>query len=301
MIPFIGLASGVGAGDPRCGKGPLFLKEYLSLNADWRAMILPRPEIQEPLKQIELLNRELAEASADLTREETFFISIGGDHSCGVGMWSGVASALRPKGDLGLLWIDAHMDSHTPETSESGNIHGMPLAALLGRGDPSLTQIGDPYPKIKPENVVLIGIRSFETGEEEFLKSLNVRIYFMSEIRERGLDVVMKEALQTIAARTAGIGVSFDLDSIDPSFASAVGTPVPGGIHPDEILSTLSLLEAFPLLAFELVEYIPSLDQDLQSFHIIQKLLHCLSSSAASIPKQLELLLERNLGHSGPS
>lgn len=236
-------------------------------------MILPAGEITDPLKTIASVNRQLAKAAFNLAKEGAFFISVGGDHSSGIGTWSGVANALRPKGDIGLIWIDAHMDSHTQQTSESGNIHGMPLAVLLGHGNDALTKIGDASAKVKPENLVLIGIRSFEAGEEALLKALNVRIYFMEEVQMRGLSVVMKEALEIVTRNTVGFGVSFDLDSIDPEFAPGVGTPVANGIHPDEMLSALCLLRDFPPLAFEFVEYIPSLDKNLKSFQFIQQLL----------------------------
>lgn len=277
MIPFVGLASGIGGSNPGSGKGPLFIQKHLSLPADWKAMILPKEEMNEPLKAIELLNQELADAVSPLVHEGTFFVALGGDHSSGIGVWSGAASTLRSKGDIGLIWVDAHMDSHTPQTTESGTIHGMPLAVLLGHGEPSLIQIADPHPKIKPENLVLIGIRSYESGEAELLKSLNVRVYFMDEVKARGIEAVMKEAVEIVSRHTVGYGVSFDLDSIDPQYAPGVGTPVPGGIHPDEFLSSLSALyENFPI-GFELVEYNPTLDQELKSLNFIQQLLEAIS------------------------
>jgi arginase len=289
MIPFIGLASGIGAGNPGCGEGPLFLKKNLPFKENWEAMILP-PKGKSALDAIAEANQELANEAARFVKNDQLFISFGGDHSSGIGVWSGVAEALRPRGDLGLLWIDAHMDGHTPQSSESGNIHGMPLAALLGKGEKRLTQISDFDAKVKPENVALIGVRSFESGEAELLKSLNVRVYFMEEVNERGLDVVMQEALETISARTAGIGISFDLDSIDPTFAPAVGTPVAGGIDPKELLACLSLLQKFPLLGFEFVEYIPHLDPDLRSFAFIEKLIKVVSTTFLSKKKQLDIV-----------
>jgi len=283
MIPWVGLASGIGGNHPGCGEGPLFLKERLSPNFYCKAMILPNKRIKEISQSIAFSNRKLAQLSSCFAKNDSFFVSIGGDHSCAIGVWSGVASALRPKGDLGLIWFDAHMDAHTPSTSETGNIHGMPLAALLGHGDALFTHISDPLPKIKPENLVLIGIRSFESGEAEFLNALNVRIYFMEEVIARGLEIVMKEALKIVSSRTVGYGFSFDLDSIDPSFISAVGTPVPGGINGSELLSCLSLLQEFPPLAFEMVEYNPSLDSDFGTLRFILKLLESIESAKFSV------------------
>jgi arginase len=272
MIPCIGLASGLGAGNKGCGEGPLVLKEQLS-NLDWKGLVLPTMPSSEITNCIAHYNQKLAHLSFSSAQEGSFFVSIGGDHSCGIGVWSGVSSAIQEKGDLGLIWIDAHMDSHTPETSESGNIHGMPLAVLLGKGDERLTSIGGSFPKVRPENVVLIGIRSFETGEAALLKELNIRIFYMEEIFEKGLEAVFKEALEIVSRNTFGYGISFDLDSIDPATVSAVGTPVDGGIDPEEFFQSLSIFQQYPPLAFELVEYIPSLDSKFQSLNFIQQLL----------------------------
>lgn len=278
MIPFIGLASGLGGGNTGSGEGPLFLKDRLSMNADWRAIVsLKKKKGRHKMKTIAELNRELAEFATALAATEPFFVSVGGDHSSAVGVWSGVAKALRPRGDLGLIWFDAHMDSHTPMTSESGNIHGMPLAALMGHGDPFLTQIADPFPKINPQNLVLIGVRDFEPAEEILLKLLKVRVYHMSEVKERGLAAVIQEALAIVTRGTVGYGVSFDLDCIDPASVAAVGTPVSDGINAEEFLSCLPLFQKqFPLV-FELVEYIPTLDRDLSTFHFIQRMLRVIS------------------------
>lgn len=111
---------------------------------------------------------------------------LGGDHSCAIGTWSGVASAMRPFGDIGLIWVDAHMDSHTIETSPTKNIHGTPVAHLLGFGNQALRTVGDPYPKIKPQNLVMVGIRSFEDEEQELLSRLGVRVFFDNEVQKRG-------------------------------------------------------------------------------------------------------------------
>ncbi len=274
MIPWVGLASDLGGNRPGSGESPLFLRDRLSPNFSCHEIILPNKRIQKILRSIAFSNQRLAQFSFQFVKNDSFFVSIGGDHSSAIGVWSGAASALRPKGDLGLIWFDAHMDAHTPSTSESGYIHGMPLAVLLGHGDAQLTQISDPFPKIKPEHLVLIGIRSFESGEAKLLKALNVRVYFMEEVISRGLETVMKEALEIVSRRTVGYGFSFDLDSIDPSFVSAVGTPVPGGIDANEFFSSLSLLQEFPPLAFEMVEYNPTLDSDFGTFHFIQKLMN---------------------------
>ncbi len=274
-FPAIGLASDIGGNLPGSRQGPLFLKEYLP-HLEWLGLIEPGALIEDKLGAIAKSNEQLAMLSRELAAQGRFFFSFGGDHSSAIGMWSGVAHALRKQGDLGLLWIDAHMDSHTFETTETGNIHGMPLAALMGYGEKKLTQISDLLPKCKPEHVALVGIRNYEKGEAELIEKLKVKTYFMEEVKERGIKEVMREALEVVSYNTAGYGISFDLDSIDPEYIKAVGTPVAGGIHPDEMLSFFSTLKKNPPLAFEFVEYNPSLDPKLETAKFIQSALETL-------------------------
>ena len=278
MIPAIGLACGIGGKIRGAEIGPLFIQERLKL--DWKEMITLESRCQDQYEEIAAGNRRLASAAFHLASQEPFLLSFGGDHSCAIGTWSGGSAAKEAEGDIGLLWIDAHMDSHTPETSETGNIHGMPLAALLGYGDPRLTQILHPRPKLKPQNVALIGIRSFEEGEANLLKRLGVRVYFMDEVRERGLGAIFPEAIARVTQTTVGYGVSFDIDSIDPSFIKAVGTPEPGGLDPLETLQAFSHFTERPPIAFELVEYIPSLDPDFQTFSWIQRFIQVIERAA---------------------
>ncbi|HSX37839.1 MAG TPA: arginase [Chlamydiales bacterium] len=274
MIPAIGIASGLGGRTSHAGAGPLFLQKELKIDLSWHTLIQPKiDKTQDLYETIAALNQKLAQAAFHMTLKEPFFLAFGGDHSSAIGTWSGVSFAKKEEGDIGLLWIDAHMDSHTPQTSESGYIHGMPLAALLGYGDPRLTQILHPAAKLKPRNVALIGIRSFESGEAELLKNLGIRVYFMEEVKKRGLDVVVQEAHALISQETIGYGVSFDLDSIDPQWIPAVGTPVPNGIDPEEMIAAFSFFEHAAPLAFELVEYNPFLDGDWRTLEFIRKVI----------------------------
>jgi arginase len=241
-INFIGFASGMGAEDRRTMDGPLVIQQssYLAdmakdgLTLHWQPMISSVQSESIPRSTLVLqLCQTLAEEVYTLSKNKKFFTVIGGDHSSAIGTWSGAYHALNKQGDMGLIWIDAHMDSHTPETSPTGNIHGMPLAALLGYGDPAFVNILDAQPKLKPEHLCLIGIRSFEEGEEELLKKLNVRIFYIEEVKERGLNVVMQEALKIASHGTIGFGISIDIDGIDPIDAPGTGTDVPNGISAD--------------------------------------------------------------------
>ena len=163
--------------------------------------------------------------------------------------------------NLGLIWIDAHMDSHTYATTPSSAIHGMPLACLLGHGDDQLTHIASPLPKLRPENICLIGTRSFEEGEAKLLQQLGVRIFSMEEIMRRGMEVVWHEALAIVQSQTAGFGISIDLDVLEPSEEPGVGSPEPGGVLKNILVKMLHTLKTNPdFLAMEIVEYNPYLD-----------------------------------------
>lgn len=273
MIPFVGLASGLGAGNEGCQEGPMSIRENLP-HVDWQAMILPDPSSLTKWEQIPALNARLAREIFTCAMNHPFIVSIGGDHSCAVGTWSGVAEAMFTKQkEIGLIWIDAHMDSHTPETSESGNIHGMPLASLLGHGAASLTHILSERPKLKPENVFLVGIRSFEEGERLLLERLNVRIYYMKEVQERGLKTVLSEIVQNLALRNIAYGISLDVDFFDPSEIIATGTPESGGGNPEEFVQSYSVFDSYPPVAFELVEFNPSKDIEDKTLECILKIL----------------------------
>jgi arginase len=190
---------------------------------------------------------------------------IGGDHSCAGGTWVGVARMLQ--GELGLIWIDAHMDSHTPGTSHTGRLHGMPLAWLLGQADEDLYGLSAGV--VDPEHVALIGVRSYEPEEKERLDRLGVRVFHIEEVARRGLDTVCDEALRIATAGTSGFGISIDLDAVSPEEAPGVGTPVPEGIVAAELARALHRLGSRPdLVALELAEYLPRLDPDGRSARV---------------------------------
>lgn len=280
MIPTLGYASGLGGTRLECEYGPRFIKNNLkTLPLNWTSIIDIDFRLPTSLEKITDLNTRLAEEAFKLTQNDEFFLMFGGDHSCGIGTWSGVAEAKRKEGDIGLIWIDAHMDAHTFETTETGNIHGMPLAALLGHGDPCLTQILSHYPKINPQKLALIGARSYESGEEKLLKDLGVTVYNINDIKKKGFKSVLEESITSVSQETVGYGMSFDLDVIDPKEVNAVGTPVEDGIPFSEILSGLnSVHQGLPPLAFELVEYNPCLDTHFTTLDAIEKIVRCIAT-----------------------
>lgn len=288
MIPCIGLASGLGGSHEGSGKGPTTIQQCLQLDVEWKRMIYPDVALIDKWDQIPHMNKQLAEEIFQIASQNPFTMVIGGDHSCGIGTWSGIAEAMRAQGqDLALLWFDAHMDSHSPETSESGNIHGMPLATLLGYGSPKLTQILSDYPKIKPENLFLIGIRSYEEPERKLLEKLNVRVYYIEEVQERGLRTVLKEIIDHIVSRQLPYGISVDIDFFDPQVMTATGTPEKGGPQPEEFLQCYDLIEESPPVAFEFVEYNPPLDRNGTSLAIVGEILQQTLKSCDRFSKQV--------------
>jgi arginase len=189
-------------------------------------------------------------------------IVLGGDHSIAMGTISGVSRFYREKKQaMGLIWVDAHADMNTHDTSPSGNLHGMPLSVILGKGDERLTKIKGFSPKVAPENVALVGIRTLDGLEKEACKQSGVRYFTMREIDERGMHAVMKEAIEVAGRNTGGIHVSFDIDGIDPLYAPGVSTPVTGGISYREAHLALEMLaDTGKLNSMEFVELNPMTD-----------------------------------------
>ena len=268
----IGCASGIAGADIHSGDGPVTVKNSAKFSkltnagvkVEWKDMLLatnlPGKRLDESVAQS---CDELARSVLPLASKGDKFCVVGGDHSCAIGTWSGVHEAIRERGDLGLIWIDAHMDSHTPETSESGLIHGMPLACLLGYGYPTLTSVLNDQVKLKPENVCLIGVRSFEKGEADLLKKLNVRVYFMDEVEKRGFSAVMLEAVELVSRHTVNYGVTIDIDSVDPIDAPGVDVPEDAGIRGKDLCDGLRQVVSDPrLIATEVVEFDPGHDVD---------------------------------------
>jgi len=203
------------------------------------------------------------------TRVETslenghFPVVLGGDHSVAIGTVSGIARHLRKKGQtLGVIWVDAHTDMNTPATSPSGNIHGMPLAVLLGEGHPDLVAIAGDRPALLPEHVAVIGARAIDAREREIIRKTGVRVYTMSELDDRGTAVCVREAIERVSRASGGLHLSFDLDGVDPDYAPGVGTPVPGGLDIREShLVCEKLAQTHRLIGAEMVELNPILDE----------------------------------------
>ncbi len=190
-------------------------------------------------------------------------ITLGGDHSVAAGTVAGVAEYHRKQNQkVGLIWIDAHGDINTPETSPSGNVHGMPLAAIMGLGPAELANIFNFSPKIAPENCVLVGIRDVDMIEKENIRRAGIEVFTMRDIDERGMRTVVEEALRMAGRGTAGYHVSLDMDWIDPEDAPGVGTPVRGGATYREAHLAMEIIaDHGRMLSFEIVEVNPVIDE----------------------------------------
>ena len=190
-------------------------------------------------------------------------LALGGDHSVAAGTVAGVAEFYRRQQQkIGLLWIDAHTDINTPESSPSGNVHGMPLAAIMGLGPADLANIFGFSPKVAPENCVLVGVRDIDQIEKENVRKAGVEVFTMRDIDERGMRTVMEEALRMAGRGTAGYHVSLDMDWIDPEDAPGVGTPVRGGAtYREGHLAMEIIADHGRMTSFEIVEVNPVIDE----------------------------------------
>jgi arginase len=190
-------------------------------------------------------------------------IVLGGDHSVAAGTVAGVAEYYRRQNQkVGLIWIDAHTDINTPESSPSGNVHGMPLAALTGLGPAELADIFGFSPKVHPENCVLVGVRDIDSIEKENVRKAGIEVFTMRDIDERGMRTVMEEALRVAGRGTAGYHVSLDMDWVDPEDAPGVGTPVRGGATYREAHLAMEIIaDHGRMLSFEIVEVNPVIDE----------------------------------------
>jgi arginase len=188
---------------------------------------------------------------------------LGGDHSVAAGTVSGVAEFYRRQEQkIGLIWIDAHTDINTPDSSPSGNVHGMPLAAIMGLGPPELANVLNFSPKVPPENCVLVGVRDIDAIEKENVRRAGIDVFTMRDIDERGMRTVMEEALRIAGRGTAGYHVSLDMDWVDPEDAPGVGTPVRGGATYREAHLAMEIIaDHGRMLSFEIVEVNPVIDE----------------------------------------
>lgn len=278
-IATVGVASGQAGQLTRCWRGPMVLRHSPALKSRceaqgvrlvWQAL-LEADERANKLAAVTGLCRQAARFASALVHREQPFLFLGGDHSTAMGVWQGVMEALPAGGRLGLIWIDAHLDAHTFETTPSGNIHGMPVAGLLGQGDRLLRRIYGGGLHLAPEQLILLGVRSFEPAEQCLLERLGVRVIPMADLREPGaLRLQLVEAVAQLSCQADFLGISIDLDAIDPQDAPAVGVPEPGGIAGDELVHALTAVADNPrLVGMEIAEFCPRHEAEERTIHLI--------------------------------
>jgi len=219
------------------------------------------------LKEITATCTKSAELVLKTLEEGKVPLVLGGDHSVAAGTVAGVAEFYRRQNQrIGLIWIDAHSDINTPDTSPSGNVHGMPLGAIMGLGPTELANIFNFSPKVQPENCVLVGIRDVDAHEKENIRKSGIEVFTMRDIDERGMRAVMEEALRMAGRGTAGYHVSLDMDWIDPEDAPGVGTPVWGGATYREAHLAMEIISDHGrMLSLEIVEVNPVIDEHNQT------------------------------------
>ena len=227
------------------------------------------------LKEIADACTHLANLVLEIHTDHRTPIVLGGDHSIAVGTISGMAESFRRQnGKIGLMWFDAHADFNTPQISPSGNVHGMPMAAIMGYGPIELTHIFGFSPKIQPERAVMIGIREVDPQERELVKSSGVRVFTMKEIDRRGIGSVMDEALSIVTKDTDGFSVTLDADFLDPYESPGVATPVRGGADYREAHLAMEMVaDTKKMVSFEITEINPILDVHNKTAHFGMELI----------------------------
>lgn len=279
----LGVASALGAPFAGCEEAPARLAEaglanvlrHNGLDATWQNLVVS--------DKLERLLRDLADAAELAIKRGDHLLIVGGDHTQAAGVWRGIGQALGQA--PGLIWIDAHLDAHTPASSPSGNRHGMPLAALLGQGEPAMVAVAGP--SLDPARTAVIGARSYEPAELERLQALGVRIFPMSEVEERGLPAVFAEARQRVEGGPWGI--SLDVDALDPAAAPGVSTPADAGLWPHDLAQAwYGALRERNFVALEIAEYNPGRDVAGRTAAAIGMLLDAISSPDARTLRRWE-------------
>ncbi len=241
-------------------------------------LVVPQPESQpigdlrikylDPIIQV---SETLASAVTAALQNDEFPLVLGGDHSIALGSITGVARVHR---DIGVIWVDAHGDFNIPETTPSGNIHGMVLSALAGFGHASLTGIGGWSPKIRTQTIVIVGARDLDPEEQVLLRKQHIHVFTMTDIDRRGMSEIMQEAVQIASQARHGIHLSLDMDSLDPREAPGVGTPVRGGLTYREAHLVMELVATSRrLVSMDVVEVNPILDRENTTAHLAVELI----------------------------
>jgi len=289
-VSFIGVSMDLGGGLRGVDMGPSALRiagieeGVRGLGIDFEDLgnvPVPRPERRQARNEKARFLTEISHCCARVRKkvervldEGSMPMIVGGDHSIAAGSIAGVSSWYHRRNEkIGLIWVDAHGDMNTPETTLSGNIHGMPLAAALGYGAPELVGLGDITPMVDYRNTVLVGVHSIDASERELIKKSGIKAFAMRDIDKVGIHAVMAEAIEIATRGTVGFHLSFDIDGCDPVAAPGVGTPVDGGLTSREahiIMEDCALTKA--VLSLDLTEINPIFDQRNQTAELAREL-----------------------------
>lgn len=280
-VDLIGYACGDGAENKDTEFGPIFCEQNdlskslnsIDITSSWNNSATSNKKLSPEISILEA-NIKLSNNVKQSLKNNNFPITIGGDHSMAIGTWHGVITQLNAAKKFGLLWVDAHMDAHTINSSPSKNIHGMPLAFLLGKASGLFAEELLPEQLLSTENTVLFGIRSYEEEEKSLLEKLNIRIYFMDEINKRGVITCWQEAIKQAQEAPKGYGLTIDIDAIDPTDAPGTGTIEPNGLLAKDLLQLLSNSSlSNKLSALEIAEFNPSLDNENKTYQLIKDII----------------------------
>ena len=254
-------------------------------------------------KRIQLLNQATCRFTQHCTERQQTFLIISGDHSCAMGSWAGVLNALHPQQRLGLLWLDAHLDAHTYVSSPSGNCHGMPIAALLGLADPKLKRFYPSARHLRSGHLILLGARSYEAAELRLLNHASVEVIHAHQIDNFKQSFL--SAYRRLAQSCTHIGISLDLDLVDPTDAPAVATPVADGITAIELLEALRSIQGDnQWCGLECAEFIPHADYKNRTLKLLLEIMQIYSAHSATLSKPNRFLGLASSGiirHSVPS
>ncbi|NOQ94600.1 MAG: arginase [Methylophaga sp.] len=275
IIQSLGVTSCLGGPERQCGYAAEMLRSEFArsrkggFELQWHMLHPDNKGCKE--QQLIRLNTVISQYSAQCLKQNRPFLIVGGDHSCALGTWGGILNTLDNPKKLGLIWLDAHLDAHTFSTSPSGNIHGMPVAALLGFADKKLARFYPSNQAIEAENIKMIGIRSYEDKEYQLLKQLEVDITFADQIRD--LPQLLSSAVNQLSQRCEFIGISIDLDVIDPKDAPGVETPVDDGITAEALIKSISVIRnQRQICAIEISEFNPENDVNNKTLQLIKAL-----------------------------
>ena len=288
-VAFIGVPTDLAGNERGAALAPSIIRQSMAngIVGYWHDDLMLNASLAEDsvINQLTELFRRLSHMTYNHVINHQPFITIGGDHSIALASWAGVSEVFRQQEEpWGLIWLDAHLDIHTFETSHTKNIHGMPVAGLLGQDALLMDIVNLSVPALKPEQVFYLGVRSYEPEEKQLVESLGCHVYDMPTIHARGIQAIIKDISQKLSVQgIQKIGMSVDIDALDPAVASAVTVPEDDGMLLSQVQMLINRLgDEFHVIGADLVEYCPDRDQDEQSLSCIHHIINALLRATLS-------------------